>query len=66
MAWEKVVKVVAMSACPICGNGGFNFEPDADIDDPQAMVRCGKCRHVCQAEKFIKPVSGAPTEADPP
>jgi hypothetical protein len=37
MAWNKVVKVVAVSACPVCGNGGFNFEPGADIDDPQAM-----------------------------
>lgn len=43
MAWEKIVKVVAVSACPVCGNGGFDFELGADIDDAQAMVRCGKC-----------------------
>jgi uncharacterized Zn finger protein len=54
MTWKKVVKLVAVSACPICGNRGFDLEPGADIDDLRAMVRCGKCGHVCPAYQFMK------------
>jgi ferredoxin len=60
MAWEKVAKVVAVSACPVCGNDGLDFERGVDIDDPQAIVRCGKCGHLCPADKFIKPATDKP------
>jgi hypothetical protein len=56
MTWKKVVKVAGLSGCPVCGNPAFDFEPCADIDDPHAMVRCGKCKHVCPVDQFIKPV----------
>jgi uncharacterized Zn finger protein len=59
MAWKKVVMVVAVSACPVCGNGGFDLESGADIDDPHALVRCGKCGHVCTADQFSKSVAGS-------
>jgi ferredoxin len=56
MTWKKVVKVVGVSECPVCGNPAFDFEPNADIDDPRALVRCGKCGRVCPADQFIKSV----------
>jgi ribosomal protein S27AE len=55
--WKKIVQVVAVSACPKCGNSGFDLEPGADIDDPHARIRCGKCGYVDQAAKFMKPVN---------
>ena len=54
MLWKKVVKVVGVSECPVCGNRAFDFEPGAAIDDPHAMVRCGKCKRVCPVDQFIK------------
>jgi ferredoxin len=57
MTWKKVVRVVGVSVCPVCGNPAFNFEPGADVDDPHALVRCGKCGHVCTADQFHKPVA---------
>jgi uncharacterized Zn finger protein len=56
MTWEKVVRVVGVSACPVCGNPAFDFEPGADKDDPHALVRCGKCGRVYAADQFHKPV----------
>ncbi len=52
MAWKKIVEVVAVSACPVCGNAGFDFEPGADIDDPEALIKCGEYGHACQIGKF--------------
>lgn len=57
MAWKKVVRVVAVSACPKCGNSGFDFEPGHDMDDPEAMVRCGRCGYVCRIDEFTRPVA---------
>ena len=57
--WKKVVQVVAMSACPVCGNLGFNLEPQADMDDPHAMVKCGSCSYVCQVDRFMRAVKSA-------
>jgi len=34
MVWRKVVKITAVSACPNCGNGGFDLESQSDLDDP--------------------------------
>jgi hypothetical protein len=57
MTWEKIVRVVGVSACPVCGNGGFDLEPGADVDDQHVPVRCGKCGHVCPADQFMKSVA---------
>jgi rubredoxin len=57
MVWKKIVERVAVSACPVCGNGGFNFEPDADIDDPHAMVKCGKCGFVYRVDEGMRLVA---------
>jgi hypothetical protein len=54
--WKKIVQVTAISACPKCGNRGFDLEPGGDIDDPRAMVKCGKCGHVCPADEFSRAV----------
>jgi ribosomal protein S27AE len=56
MTWKKIVKVTAVSACPKCGNGGFDLEPDADIDDPQTRVKCGRCGYICPANEFMRSV----------
>ncbi len=56
MAWEKVVQRVALSGCPNCGNRGFDLEPEQDIDDLEAVVRCGKCGHVSHLSQFTKRV----------
>jgi hypothetical protein len=56
VAMKKVVEVVGVSACPVCDNGAFDLEPGADIDDPHALVRCGKCGHICPADQFVKAV----------
>jgi hypothetical protein len=34
MTWKKIVRLVAVSACPKCGNPAFDLEPGYDIDDP--------------------------------
>lgn len=56
MAWEKIVQLVAVGACPRCDNRGFDFEPGANMDDPAAMVRCGACGYVCPASEFVRAV----------
>ena len=56
MAWEKIVRVVAVSACPKCGNGGFDLMPGEDIDDPKALLKCGRCGHVCSSDKAMRRV----------
>jgi predicted nucleic-acid-binding Zn-ribbon protein len=61
MVWKKVVKVVAVSACPKCGNNGFDPEPGTDLDhldDPQAKVKCAVCGHTCTANEFMRRVGG--------
>jgi hypothetical protein len=54
--WEKVVQVVAESACPKCGNRAFDPEPENNIEDPKGLVRCGKCGYVCPANEFTRRV----------
>ncbi len=61
--WKKVVQVVAVSACPKCGNRAFDPEPGTNIDDPQGLVRCGKCGYVCLSSEFMKPVEGCSNKA---
>ena len=39
MVWKKVVKVVAVSACPKCGNNGFDPEPGTGGLKPYLHVR---------------------------
>ena len=56
MTWEKIVEVVAVSACPKCGNGGFHPEPGFEEDDPEAILRYAKCGHTCPANEFMRPV----------
>jgi transcription initiation factor TFIIIB Brf1 subunit/transcription initiation factor TFIIB len=56
MVWKKIVEIVAVSACPKCGNRGFDLEPGSDMEDPRANVKCGKCGYVCQADEFMRPV----------
>jgi hypothetical protein len=51
---KKVLKLVGVSGCPVCDDRTFDFEPGADPDDFQAMVRCTKCGHVCQLDQFMK------------
>ena len=58
MVWKKVVQVVAVSECPKCGNRAFDHEPETTIDDPQGLVRCGKCSYVCPSSEFVRPVEG--------
>jgi ferredoxin len=57
--WKKVVQLVAASACPKCGNQAFDPEPGTGRNDPQGMVRCGKCGYVCPVDEFMKPVDRA-------
>jgi hypothetical protein len=57
--WKKVVQVVAMSACPKCGNRAFDREPETNIGDPKGLVRCGKCDYVCEVSDFMRPVESA-------
>ena len=45
-----------MSACPKCGNGGFDLEPGFHLDDPSPQVKCGTCGHVCASEEFMRPL----------
>jgi hypothetical protein len=52
--WKKVVQLVGVSACPRCGNHAFDYEPGTDIDDPNGLVRCGKCGHVCPGGEFLR------------
>jgi hypothetical protein len=54
MAWKKIAETVGVSACLVCGNPAFDFVPGADMDDPQALVRCGKCGHVCPCHSVHK------------
>jgi uncharacterized Zn finger protein len=63
MIWKKIVRIVAVSACPKCGNGGFDIEPGYDIDDYEAMVRCGACGYVCRSPEFSRPVTPTPETA---
>jgi predicted nucleic-acid-binding Zn-ribbon protein len=56
MTWKKVVRVTAVSACPKCGNPAFDPEPGSDLDDPHALVKCGKCGWIGPVDKFVKPV----------
>jgi hypothetical protein len=57
MALRKIVRAVAISACPKCGNRGFDLQPGADLDDPSAEVKCGACGHVCPADRFMRPLA---------
>jgi ferredoxin len=59
MAWEKVVQIVAVSACPKCSNQAFDLEPGTEMDDPQGLVKCGQCGYVCPGNEFMKPVDSA-------
>ena len=61
MALEKIVRLVAISACPGCRNPGFDLESGADVDDYEAMVRCGACGYVCPANEFTH-ASGPPSD----
>jgi hypothetical protein len=62
--WKKVIEVVAVSACPKCGNRAFAPEPGTNIDDPQGfLVRCGKCGYVCLSSEFMRPVEGTNNRA---
>ena len=56
MVWKKVVRVT-VAACPKCGNRAFDFEPGHDMDDPEAVVRCGRCGHVCRVDEFMRPIA---------
>jgi ribosomal protein S27AE len=66
MVWKKIVKVFALSACPKCGNNGFDAQPGTDLDhldDPQAKVKCGRCGYICTANEFMRRVdSGEQTK----
>jgi ferredoxin len=61
--WKKVVQVVAVSECPKCGNRAFDLEPGTTIDNPQGLVRCGKCSYVCPSNEFMRPVETANKDA---
>ena len=61
--WKKVVQVIAVSECPKCGSRAFDLEPGTNIDDPQGLVRCGKCSYVCPSNEFMRPVEGANNKA---
>jgi hypothetical protein len=65
MAWEKIVQLVAVSACPECGNRGFDVEPGYDMRDEDAMVHCEKCGHVCHILKFMRRVNSGTPPAGP-
>jgi hypothetical protein len=62
-AWKKVVQLVAVSACPKCSNSAFDPEPETNIDDPNGLVRCGKCGYVCAGSEFMRPVETANKDA---
>jgi hypothetical protein len=38
MVWKKIVQVTAVSACPKLREWSLHFEPDSNLDDPQANV----------------------------
>lgn len=56
MTWKKIVRRVPLSGCPNCGNGGFDLEPGEDLEDYEALVRCGNCGHVCRLNQVTQPV----------
>jgi len=57
MAWKKVVQLVALSTCPKCGNHGFDPEPGQNLENPHALVKCGACGHVCEAQQIMREVN---------
>ena len=52
-----------VSECPKCGNRAFDLEPGTTIDNPQGLVRCGKCSYVCPSNEFMRPVETANKDA---
>ena len=60
MVCKKIVKVIAVSACPKCGNNSFDPEQGTDLDhldDPQAKVKCCRCGYICAANEFMRRVN---------
>jgi len=60
MAWNKIVHITAVSACPKCGNPGFDLEPGEDVDDLNARIMCGQCGYICPGGEFWRPVRPKP------